>query len=132
MKNKQFLADILLLLAVFIGGYTINNLFNSKFVNTFSLQKCDPNDICFPLDGEKIRVSPLSYIDLLDNKIDETGNSEWRIKRRLGTRPVHQSKLDRRVYLQNNDNWYQVYIDVYEDKGNKAVKTFVPDIYRQF
>lgn len=133
MKNKQFLADIFLLLIVFVGGYVANSLFNSKSEFESSLlQECDPSNLCFPLDDEEIKVSPQSYIDLLDNKIDGTGNSEWRLERRLGNRPVHKSKLERPVYRQNNDNWYQVYIDVYRNESDKVVKTFTPDVYRQF
>jgi hypothetical protein len=133
MKNKQFLADILLLLIVFVGGYVANSLFNSKSEFESSLlQECDLSNICFPLDDKEIKVSPQSYIDLLDNKIDGTGNSEWTLERRIGTRPVHKSKLDRPVYQQNNDNWHEVYIDVYRNENDKVVKIFTPDIYRQF
>lgn len=133
MKNKQFLADIFLLLIVFVSGYATNSLFNSKSdLESLSMQKCDPSNLCFSLDNEEIRVSSQSYIDLLDNRIDETGNSEWRLERRMGTRPVHKSKLERPVYQRNNDNWYEVYIDVYKKENDKVVKIFTPDIYRQF
>ena len=133
MKNKQFLADTILLLIVFVGGYVTNSLFNSKSnIESLLLQECDPSYLCFPLNNEEIRVSSQTYIDLLDNKIDGTGNSKWTLERRLGNRPVHKSKLNRPVYRQNNDNWHQVYIDVYKNKDNKIVKTFTLDVYRQF
>ena len=86
----------------------------------------------FRLDDEEIKVSPQSYIDLLDNKIDGTGNSEWTLERRIGTRPVHKSKLERPVYRQNDDNWYQVYIDVYKNESDKVVEIFTTNVYRQF
>lgn len=134
IKNKQLLADIVLLLTVFIGGYVANDLFDSKSnIESSDLQRCDPSKLYFPLDnGEQIKVSPQSYIDLLDNKIDGTGNSEWTLERRLGIRPVHRSNLERPVYQRNNRDWHQVYIDLRSNKDNKVVKTFTPEVYRQF
>lgn len=134
MKNKQLLADISLLLIVFVGGYVANDWFNSKSdIELSSLQECDSSNACFLLEnGEEIRLSPKTYIELLDNKIDGAEHGNWQIERRLGTRPVHKSNLERPVYQRNNRDWHQVYIDLRRNEDNKSIKIFTPNVYRQF
>ena len=132
MKSKQFLVDTLLLLAVFMGGYATNSWLNSKSnTELLTLQKCDLSNLCFSVDNEEVRVSSQSYIDLIDNKIDGTGKSKWMLERRLGTRPVHSSKLNSSVYEQNEENWYEVYIDLRPRDSAIATYTFTTGAHRQ-
>ena len=59
-------------------------------------------------------------------------NSKWMLERRLGTRPVHPSKLNSSVYDRNEENWYEVYIDIRSRDRAIATHTFATGVYRQF
>lgn len=134
MKHKQTLADIFLLLTVFLAGYFTNSFITSRseLFPLFSQKQCSLGYICLQSDnGESIQLDTNTYVSLVDNEIQGTGNSNWTVQRRLGTEPIDTNDLSGAIYRESNEPWFQLYFDLY-DSNNNLIETFAPHVYKQF
>ena len=133
MKHKQTLYDTILLIAVFLAGCFTNSFITSQsqLFPLSSQKQCPLSYICLQSDnGESIQVDINTYVNLIDNEIQGTSNSNWMLKRRLGTEPINTNDLSGAIYRESNEPWFQLYFDLY-DSNNNLIETFTPRVYKQ-